>query len=258
MTNGHSPSSTVNGSDKHSYPPKHVAIIMDGNGRWAEQRHLPRYEGHRAGTKNIRQIVEACAANRIPLMTVYAFSTENWSRPDTEVRALLNLLAEVVDEQAAELHKQGVRLLHLGRLDRLAPELQRAIKRALDLTKDNKGLTLSVAFDYGGRAELLDAMRGMLADHVPPERLDEELFRQYLYTNSLPDPDLIIRTGGEMRLSNFLLWQSAYSEYYSTPVLWPDFSKEELARALSTFQQRRRKFGGVVNPATGQLEPDVR
>jgi undecaprenyl diphosphate synthase len=243
------PIAHVNGA--HEAPPglkdlpQHVAIIMDGNGRWAAQRHLPRHEGHRAGTKNIRRIVEEFALRGVPYLTLYAFSTENWSRPSREVQALLTILGQVVDEQAQALHREGVRLLHLGRLDRLSPSLQTAIQRALDLTKDNTRLTLSVAFDYGGRAEILDAIRRMIADGVTASHVDEDLVRRYLYTGSLPDPDLIIRTAGEQRLSNFLLWQAAYSEYYCTPVLWPDFGGAEISSALADYQQRQRRFGGV-------------
>ncbi len=225
--------------------PQHVAIIMDGNGRWAAQRHLPRHEGHRAGTKNIRRIVEEFAVRGVRYLTLYAFSTENWSRPSREVQALLAILEQVIDEQAQALHREGVRLLHLGRLDRLSPSLQKAIQRSLDLTKDNTRLTLSVAFDYGGRDEILEAIRRMIADGVTASQVDEDLVRRYLYTCSLPDPDLIIRTAGEQRLSNFLVWQSAYSEYYCTPVFWPDFGKEEVSSALAAYQQRQRRFGGV-------------
>ncbi|MSQ11757.1 MAG: di-trans,poly-cis-decaprenylcistransferase [Dehalococcoidia bacterium] len=230
--------------------PTHVAIIMDGNGRWAEQRRLPRWEGHRAGTTNIQRVIRAFAAHKIPFVTVYAFSTENWTRPDQEVQALMGILGDVVAEQAEELNRQGVRLQHLGTLDRLPPRLQRAIAGALDLTRNNSRLTLSVAFDYGGRAEILDAVRRIIADGVRPEHADESLLARYLSSSHLPDPDLIIRTAGEMRLSNFLLWQSAYSEYYCTNVLWPDFGPRHVAAALAAYQQRQRRFGGLRHPAS--------
>ncbi|MBM3946375.1 MAG: di-trans,poly-cis-decaprenylcistransferase [SAR202 cluster bacterium] len=225
---------------------KHVAIIMDGNGRWAAQRRLPRHEGHRAGTKNIRRVVETFARHGVPYLTLYAFSTENWARPKGEVRALLGILEQVIEEQVLELHRQGVRLQHLGRLDRLSASLQEAITRSLALTKDNTGITLNVAFDYGGRAEIVDAVRRIVADGVPADGVDDALVSRYLTTRSIPDPDLIIRTAGEQRLSNFLIWQSAYSEYYCTPALWPDFGPAEVEEALGAYRQRQRRFGKLL------------
>ena len=225
--------------------PGHVAIIMDGNGRWAQRRGQPRLEGHRAGTENIRRVVRAFGEHRVEYVTLFAFSTENWGRPRREVRGLLRLLAEVIYEETRALHAEGVRIRHLGRLDRLAPRLRQAICEALELTRNNTGVTLCVAFDYGGRAEILDAVRNMLRDGVVPEGVTEELFHRHLYIADIPDPDLIIRTAGERRLSNFLLWQSAYSEYYCTPVLWPDFDQAEVARALREYRRRRRRFGRI-------------
>jgi undecaprenyl diphosphate synthase len=225
--------------------PHHLAIIMDGNGRWARQRGLPRLAGHRAGTENIRPVLEACGEYGIKMLTIWAFSTENWGRPQQEVRGLLRILSDTIDRQLADLHAQGVRLRHVGRLDRLPRQLQRKISDAISLTQDNKTITLNVAFDYGGRAEILQAVRRIIEDKVAPEQVDEALFRQYLYTADLPDPDLVIRTSGELRTSNFMIWQAAYAEYYITPTYWPDFGKEELYQALLHYSQRERRFGLV-------------
>ena len=225
--------------------PKHVAIIMDGNGRWARARGLPRLAGHRAGTENIRRVLEGCVEYGVKMLTIYAFSTENWKRPEAEVRGLMRILEEVIRNEVKELHEKGVCLRHLGRLDGLSPRLQQQVHEAIELTKGNSRLILNVAFNYGGRAEILDAVRSLIRDGVSPEEIDEELFSRTLYTAGLPDPDLIIRTAGEMRLSNFLIWQAAYAEYYSTPTYWPDFDKEELHRALLAYSQRERKFGEV-------------
>lgn len=225
--------------------PKHVAIIMDGNGRWARARGLPRLAGHRAGTENIRRILEGCVEYGVKILTIYAFSTENWRRPEDEVRGLMRILEEVIQKEVKELNEKGVRLCHLGRLDGLSPRLQRQVREAIELTRENSRLILNVAFNYGGRAEILDAVRRLIREGIPPQEIDEELFSRTLYTAGLPDPDLIIRTAGEMRLSNFLIWQAAYAEYYSTPTYWPDFDKEELVRALLAYSQRERKFGRV-------------
>jgi undecaprenyl diphosphate synthase len=225
--------------------PAHVAIIMDGNGRWAEQQGLPRLAGHRAGTENIRRMVRCVAERGVRFLTLYAFSTENWSRPPEEVQGLLDILGEMILTEAAKLHRDEVRLNHLGRLDRLPPKLQEGILKAVQLTKDNMGLTLNVAFDYGGRDEILWAVKRIVQEGISPEDVDESLFSEHLFTATLPDPDLIIRTAGEMRLSNFLLWQAAYSEYYATTVLWPDFNEQELNKALIAYRERQRRFGGV-------------
>ena len=223
--------------------PHHVAIIMDGNGRWANQRGLPRLAGHRAGVDNIRPLLESLSNYGVKYVTVYAFSTENWNRPPDEVEGLMIILLEAIHRETLALHERGVRILHLGRTDRLSPELREAVSYAQGLTKDNKRITLSVAFDYGGRAEILEAVKQIVREGISPEQLDEALFSRYLYTAHLPDPDLIIRTGGELRLSNFLLWQSAYSEYYPTPTLWPDLGDEDISRAMESFSHRQRRFG---------------
>ncbi|MDE3090278.1 MAG: di-trans,poly-cis-decaprenylcistransferase [Chloroflexota bacterium] len=227
--------------------PAHVAIIMDGNGRWASKRGLPRHEGHRAGTENIRRVLEGAVEFGVKVLTIYAFSTENWGRPEDEVHGLLGILEETIRREVPELHKNGVRLRHLGRLEGISAEMRQSVKAALALTQDNDRIVLNVAFNYGGRAEILDAIRRMIEDRVAPEKLDEALFASYLYTAGLPDPDLIVRTAGEMRLSNFLIWQAAYAEYYSTPTLWPDFDKQELYNALLAFSQRQRRFGKLEN-----------
>lgn len=226
--------------------PTHVAIIMDGNGRWAEGRGLPRLAGHRAGTENIRPVTRCFAEYGVKHLTLFAFSTENWIRPEDEVTGLFDLLADVIENQTRELHREGVRLRHLGRLDRLPKSLQDSIDSAVALTKDNDAFGLSVAFDYGGRDEILQAVRRLLATGVAPEDLDETKLTQHLYTHGVPDPDLIIRTAGEMRLSNFLLWQGAYAEHYVTDACWPDFGRTEAIRALEAYRGRRRSFGGVL------------
>ena len=235
-----------NGSRKGPIP-VHVAIIMDGNGRWARQRRLPRLAGHKAGTENIRRVIEGFSDAGVKYLTIYAFSTENWDRPSEEVHGLMDIIQDVIHREAQALHKQGVRLRHLGRLDRLSPQLQKAVCDAVDLTKGNDVITLNVAFDYGGRAEILESIRALVREGVNPEQIDENMLSSRLYTAGIPDPDLIIRTGGELRLSNFLLWQSAYSEYYCTPALWPDFNQEELEKALVAYSQRARRFGRVEN-----------
>ena len=230
-------------ADGRRATPAHVAIIMDGNGRWAADKGKDRSFGHRAGTANLRHVIEAFAKRGIQYLTLYAFSTENWERPGEEVSALLQIIKEVIHTEVAELHRKGVRLLHLGRLDRLSPELRDAICESIDLTRANTRMTLCIAFDYGGRDEILDAARAIAADGVKPEDIDEALFRRYLYTGGMPDPDLIIRTSGELRLSNFLVWQAAYAEYYSTPVYWPDFDEAEVVKALDAYAKRQRRFG---------------
>lgn len=225
--------------------PTHIAIIMDGNGRWAQGRGLPRRAGHQAGTENIRRIIEFLGERGVPYLTLYAFSTENWQRPRAEVNTLLRLLGNVIKREIRRLHERGARLLHLGSLDRLPPRLRQQVLDAVELTKDNRRITVAVAFDYGGRAEIVDAVRRIVAEGLPPERIDEDSLGSYLYTAGLPDPDLIIRTAGEMRLSNFLVWQAAYAEYYSTPIYWPDFGPEEMEEALQAYGRRERRFGGV-------------
>jgi undecaprenyl diphosphate synthase len=237
--------SQVSNLPRPAVVPRHVAIIMDGNGRWARERGMPRLAGHRAGTENTRRIIESCVEFGVPVLTLYAFSTENWGRPREEVDGLLAILADVIDRETEALHEQGVQLRHIGRLEGLPPTLRERVRCAVELTQANRRLVLNVAFNYGGRAEILQAVQRLLADGVAPEALTEDLFASYLHTAGVPDPDLIIRTAGEMRLSNFLLWQAAYAEYYTTPTHWPDFGKEEFYRALCEFGQRQRRFGRV-------------
>ncbi len=225
--------------------PNHMAIVPDGNGRWAEQRGLPRLNGHWAGAENMRRMVEYLNEYPIKYVTLYGFSTENWSRPKEEVEGLFQLLEDSIDKFVEEIHKGGIRLRHLGRLNELPQSLQRAINRAVELTKNNTRMTLNVAFNYGGRAEILDAVCRLLAEGAPPQKIDEKLFSSYLYTADLPDVDLLIRTGDELRFSNFLIWQTAYSEYHLTKVLWPDFSKKDMDKALLSYSQRQRRFGGL-------------
>ena len=226
--------------------PRHVAIIMDGNGRWAAGHGRSRSDGHRAGTDNIRNIIRAFDDYGVQYVTLFAFSTENWDRPGDEVQTLISIIQEVIRKEAEDLHQEGVRIRHLGRLDRLSPGLQQAIQDSVELTKNNTRLTLNVAFDYGGRAEITSAVQAIVRDGIEPENIPEELFATYLHTDGIPDPDLIIRTAGEMRLSNFLLWQTAYAEYYSTPVYWPDFDEAEVANAIEAYGQRQRRFGKVL------------
>jgi undecaprenyl diphosphate synthase len=223
--------------------PRHIGIIMDGNGRWARARGLPRAAGHRAGTENLRRVLRAAVEFGVEILTIYAFSTENWGRPEGEVRALMSILERVIDRELQELYEEGVKLRHIGRLDRLPSGLRQKVLDAIELTKNNQQLTLNVAFDYGGRAELVSAIRRIVVDGVPAEQIDESLVSRYLYTAGLPDPDLIIRTSGEMRISNFLIWQGAYAEFYVPAVLWPDFDKDELYTALVSYNQRERRFG---------------
>ena len=216
---------------------------MDGNSRWAKRRGLSRLEGHRAGAKNFRDVVEVFAEHNIEYLTLFAFSTENWGRPRSEVRSLLRIFKEMIDSEVKLLHEKGIRVSYLGRLHRLSVELQQKVKRAVELTKNNTRMTLCIAFDYGAKDEILDAVRRLLADGVSPEEIDEVSLRERLYVPEMPDPDLIIRTGGEMRLSNFLLWQAAYSELYFTEVLWPDFNRTEIDKALVPYASRQRHFG---------------
>jgi undecaprenyl diphosphate synthase len=225
--------------------PIHVAMIMDGNGRWAKSRGLPRMAGHRAGTENLRRVITATVEFGIKYLTIYAFSTENWSRPEDEVQGLLQIVADVIDRELKELHEQGVQLRHIGRLEKLPENLRIKVQKAMEMTKNNDRLVLNIAFNYGGRDELVHAFSRMIADGVQPDQVSEELIGKYLYTAGVPDPDLIIRTSGEFRTSNFLLWQAAYAEWYITPTYWPDFDKEEYRKALIAFNQRDRRFGGL-------------
>jgi undecaprenyl diphosphate synthase len=218
---------------------------MDGNGRWAEQRGLSRLEGHRAGVKNIRPIIKCLNSKGIKYVTLYAFSTENWKRPEDEVNGLFHILEEIIVEESRELHKNNVKMRHIGSLEGLSDKLQESINHALELTKNNTGMVLGVALNYGGRAEIMEAVRQIIASGAKPEEVDEKKFRHYLYTADFPDVDLVIRTGGEIRTSNLLIWQTAYSEYYFTPILWPDFNEAELEKAIQSFSQRQRRFGGL-------------
>ena len=202
--------------------------------------------GHRAGTENIRQVIERFADYSVKYLTLYAFSTENWNRPRPEVQGLMRILSRVIKRETKHFHENGIRLLHLGRLDDLSPNLQQQVLDAIELTKDNDRMTVCIAFNYGGRAEILDAARRLMTNGLPPNEVNEGVFSSYLYTAAIPDPDLIIRTAGEMRLSNFLLWQGAYSEFYSTDVYWPDFGSEDIDRALLAYGQRKRRFGGLL------------
>jgi len=226
--------------------PRHVGIIMDGNGRWAQGRGLPRAKGHEAGTRNIRPIAEKAHEMGVDVLTLYAFSTENWNRPEWEVRALMRIFGETVRREKRTILENNIQLHVIGRLEGIPQTLQREIGDAIDESSHNDGLKLNVAFNYGGRAEILDAVKRMLRDRLDPECLTEDLFGRYLYTAELPDPDLVIRTAGEMRLSNFLIWQAAYCEYYATAVLWPDFGKEQFELAIEAFSQRQRKYGGIL------------
>jgi undecaprenyl diphosphate synthase len=221
---------------------------MDGNGRWASERGMHRSEGHKAGVDNVRRITTSFADHGVKYLTLFAFSTENWERPDDEVGFLISLMGEAVRQETQPLHEQGVRIRHIGRLDRLPGGLKDAIRESMELTKDNKGITLNLAYDYGGRAEIIDAVRAMVADGLQPDDITEDTLQRHLYTAGLPDPDLIIRTAGEMRISNFLIWQSAYAEYYATDVHWPDFDELQVAKALEAYGGRQRRYG--------RLDPD--
>jgi undecaprenyl diphosphate synthase len=223
--------------------PTHIGIIMDGNGRWALARGLPRMAGHRAGTENLRRIIEACIEFGIRYLTIYAFSTENWGRPTTEVQGLMRIFENVIDNELQELHDQGVRLRHIGRLDRLRPSFRKKVMEAMEYTKDNDRLILNIAFNYGGRDEIVCAIQAMIRDGVNADDVSDNLVSQYLFTAGVPDPDMIIRTSGELRGSNFLIWQGAYSEWYFPATYWPDFDREELLKAIKEFNQRERRYG---------------
>ena len=232
-------------ASQHGTVPRHVAIIMDGNGRWASSRGLSRSEGHRAGYENLRRVVSAAAKAGVSYLTLFAFSTENWDRPSEEVSGILSLAAEVIRMETADLHEMGIRIKHVGRLDRLPEELQTQIAEAVELTRENDGMTLGVAFDYGGRYDIVQAVQRIVKDGIAPEDVTEDLVSRYLFTLSVPDPDLIIRTGGEFRISNFLLWQSAYAEFYSSEVFWPDFDGKQLRKSFEVYMRRDRRFGRV-------------
>jgi undecaprenyl diphosphate synthase len=235
----------------HEKIPRHVAIIMDGNGRWALQRGLPRLAGHKAGTENLRRVIRSTVEFGIKYLTIYAFSTENWGRPPEEVQGLMFILQDVIDRELGELHKEGVQLRHIGRLERLDPAIQKKVLYAIDLTRNNDRLILNVAFNYGGRDEIVCAIQKIIRDGIPADEVTDEVVNRYLFTAGVPDPDLIIRTSGELRVSNFLIWQAAYSEWYITPTFWPDFDRDEYRRALEAFAHRDRRYGKV---SSGELQ----
>jgi undecaprenyl diphosphate synthase len=224
--------------------PTHIAIIMDGNGRWATARGLPRMEGHRAGTENLRPMIHACVEFGVKYLTLYAFSTENWGRPKEEVNGLLAILESVIDRELRELNAEGVRIVHVGRLEAMPKKVREKVRQSMAVTKNNETLILNIAWNYGGRDEIVYALQKIIQEGIPAEEVTEDVVTQHLFTRC-PDPDLIIRTSGEIRVSNFLLWQSAYSEWYFTPTLWPDFNKEELKKAIEEYSQRKRRFGKI-------------
>ncbi|MCY3836164.1 MAG: polyprenyl diphosphate synthase [Anaerolineaceae bacterium] len=223
--------------------PRHVAIIMDGNGRWARARGLPRARGHHAGADNLRRVLRACSDRGIEFVTLFAFSTENWRRPRHEVRLIMDLLEIVIDRELEELVAEGVQIRHIGRLDGLVPYLQDKIRLAIHRTQHNQSLIVNLAFNYGGRDEITQAVRQIIHDRIPADAIDENLIRSYLFTQEQPDPDLIIRTSGELRVSNFLIWQGAYAEFYVTDTFWPDFDEAELQLALDSYARRKRRYG---------------
>jgi undecaprenyl diphosphate synthase len=228
--------------------PKHVAVIMDGNGRWAQKRHLPRIAGHRSGTQTARTTIETCARLKIEALTLYAFSVENWRRPKTEIDFLMALLREYLRREMPLIQKNNIRMRFLGRMEELPPGVQKDAREAIEKTAGNNGMVLCVALNYGGRAEIVDAMNAILSErngHGASKKITEEQVSRHLYTEGLPDPDLLIRTSGEMRVSNFLLWQIAYAEIFVTETLWPDFSRARLLEALLEFQKRERRYGGI-------------
>ena len=229
--------------------PEHIAIIMDGNGRWARKRNLPRTAGHEAGVEAVRKVVRASAEVGIKILTLYTFSVENWKRPREEVTALMRLLTRTTRREIDELNRNNVRLITTGRVDELSVARRKVLALAAEKTRDNDGLILNLALNYGGRTEIIDAVRsialGIRAGHIQPNDINETLFSNYLYTAALPDPDLLIRTSGEMRISNFLIWQTSYTELYVTDVLWPDFGRKELFEAVIEYQKRERRFGKV-------------
>ena len=238
--------------------PRHVAVIMDGNGRWAQKRHLPRIAGHRSGTQSARTTIETCARLKIEALTLYAFSVENWRRPKTEIDFLMALLREYLRKEMPLIQKNEIRMRFLGRLDELPAGVQKDAREAMEKTAGNEGMVLCVALNYGGRAEIVDAMNAILSErngHGAPHKVTEEQLSRHLYTDGLPDPDLLIRTSGEMRVSNFLLWQIAYAEIFVTETLWPDFNRARLLEALLEFQKRERRYGGIREDEPSSEEP---
>lgn len=234
--------------DDHNMP-KHIAIIMDGNGRWAQKRGLPRTLGHKAGVETIRNIVKECSKLNVGYLTLYAFSTENWKRPVEEVNALMKLLVQYLKSEFEELNKNGVVINYIGNIDDLPEVCRNELKSAYERTKDNKGVVLNLALNYGGRDEIIHAINSLIKDlklnKIKDDIITEEVFEKYLYTASMPDPDLIIRPSGELRISNFLLWQCAYSEFWYSDICWPDFKPKDLRRAIGDYQKRSRRFGDL-------------
>ena len=225
--------------------PQHVAIIMDGNGRWAKKHGLSRLVGHRQGVNAAQKAIEIFLEYNIPYLTLYAFSTENWNRPQSEIDGIFRILGERLEEGIKFAHENGIRIRHLGKPDGLPQRLQERVKQAIEITQNNSQMTVSLAFNYGGRDEIVEAVRSLIISHTLPQDVSEKILSHHLYTAGIPDPDLIVRTGGEMRLSNFLIWQSAYAEIYFTPVLWPDFDKKEIDKAIISYSQRQRRFGSL-------------
>ena len=257
----------LGGLDEHRLP-RHIAVIMDGNGRWAQRRHLPRVAGHRAGVESARIIIETCARLNIPALTLYAFSMENWRRPKAEIDFLMRLLRQYLRKELPVIHRNNIRLRIIGRTDQLPEEVQEDVAKGAERTAQNSGMVLTVALNYGGRAELVDAFNAILDRFrktavngngaLANFRVDEETIAENLYTAGLPDPDLLVRTSGELRISNFLLWQIAYAEIYVTETLWPDFRRAELYAALADYQKRERRYGGLAaeRPEVPALQPE--
>jgi undecaprenyl diphosphate synthase len=223
---------------------------MDGNGRWAAKRGLPRLAGHKAGTENLRRVIRACVEFGVKYLTIYAFSTENWGRPKEEVEGLLHILEDVIDRELDELNQEGTQLRHIGHLDALPPMLRQKVLKAIEQTHNNNRLVLSLAFNYGGRDEIACAIKQMIEEGIRPENITPEVVSDHLFTAGIPDPDLIIRTSGEMRISNFLIWQGAYSEWYVTPTFWPDFDRNEFRKALVDYGRRDRRYGRISNDSS--------
>lgn len=229
--------------------PKHIAVIMDGNGRWANERNLPRVAGHKKGIERVEEIVSAAAKNSVSFLTMFAFSTENWSRPKAEIDFLFSLIDAFIDQYQTKVMKENIRFLTIGNQDRINPRLLKRIKELSLISEKNTGLTLIMAFDYGGRWDIINAVKKIIAADIKPEQIDEQLFSQNLALGNIPDPDLLIRTSGEQRISNFLLWNLAYTEFYFPKICWPDFGEKEFDLALNEYSQRQRKYGAVIDHA---------
>lgn len=250
----HSGSSALNIAAEQRSVPNHIGIIMDGNGRWAQSRNLPRTVGHKAGLDNLQRVLKACVEHGVKVLSVYAFSTENWRRPPEEVAGMMRLVGVGIQRDLNELHRNGVKIVHSGRMEELSPSIRRHLTRAVEVTRYNSRITLNVAVNYGGRREIIDALTRMIQDGLNPEEISADLFKRYLYVADLPDIDFVIRTGGENRLSNFLVWQSAHAEYYSTAVYWPDFDEVELDRSLESYRARFACIDDAVDQACATNE----